>query len=79
MLSDLIACLILHYLFFILENHTEIAIDASQSTEEPLDDWEPESEGELHYRAPLLLPHQPSRPDRQHLRLLSINLLLLIA
>jgi len=43
MLSDLIACLILYYLFFILENDTETAIDPSQPTEEPLDDWKPES------------------------------------
>jgi len=45
MLSDLIACLILNYLFFILEKPTETGIDASQPTEEPLHDWEPESEG----------------------------------
>ena len=45
MLSDLIACLILYYFFFILDKPTETAIDASQPTAEPLYDWEPESEG----------------------------------
>ena len=45
MLSDLIACLILYYLFLFLQNPTETAIDASQPTEEPFDNWEPESEG----------------------------------
>ena len=63
MLSDLIACLILYYLFFILENHTEIAIDESKPTEEPLDDWEPESEGgvTLPYSTPSPPPTLPSR------------------
>jgi len=45
MLSDLLACLIVYYLFFILENPSETAIVESLPTEEPLDDWEPESEG----------------------------------
>jgi len=37
MLSDLIACLIIYYLFFILGNPTNTAVDVSQLTEEPLD------------------------------------------
>jgi len=45
MLSDLIACLILYYLFFILQNPIETAINLSQPTKEPLDDWESASEG----------------------------------
>ena len=68
MLSDLIACRILYYLFFILENLTEIAIDASQPTEEPLDDWEPESEGGVTLRCstpspPPTLPSRSSTPE----------------
>jgi len=63
MLSDLIACLILYYLFFILQNPTETAIDASQPTEEPLDDWELELAGEvtLLYSTPSLPPTLPPR------------------
>jgi len=63
MLSDLNACLILYYLFFILEDHTEIAIDASQPTEEPLADWEPEREGgvTLPFSTPSPPPTLPSR------------------
>jgi len=63
MLSDLIACLSPYYLFFILENHTVIPIDISQPTEEPLDDWEPESEGgvTLPYSTPSPPPTLPSR------------------
>ena len=79
MLSDLIACLILYYLFFILQNPTETAIDASQPTEEPLDDWEPELAGEV-----TLLCSTPSlpptlRPDGQLWKPVFICLLLLIA
>jgi len=68
MLSNLIACLILYYLFFILETPTEIAIDASQPTEEPLDDWEPESEGGVTLPCstpspPPTLPSRSSTPE----------------
>jgi len=68
MLPDLIVCLILYYLFFILENNSEIAIDASQPTEEPLDDWEPESEGGVTLpcstpSSPPTLPSRSSTPE----------------
>jgi len=63
MLSDLITCLILYYLFFILENDTETAVDASQPTEEPLDDWEPESEGGVTLPCPTPSP-PPTLPSR---------------
>jgi len=68
MLSDLIACLILYYLFFILENHTETAITASQPTEKLWDDWEPESEGGVTLLCstpspPPTLPSRSSNPE----------------
>jgi len=68
MLSDLIACLILYYLFFILENPSETAIVASLPTEEPLDDWEPESEGRVTLPCstpspPPTLPSRSSTPE----------------
>jgi len=68
MLSDLIACLILYYLFFILENLLETAIVASLPTEEPLDDWEPELEGGVTLPCstpspPQTLPSRSSNPE----------------
>ena len=68
MLSDLIACLILSYLFFILENPSETAIVAYLPTGEPLDDWEPESEGGVTLPCstpspPPTLPSQSSTPE----------------
>jgi len=79
MLSDLIACLILYYLFFSLENPTETLIDAFQPTEAPLDDWESESAGGVDYQALLSRSRQPSHPDRRPHKPLFITLLLLIA
>jgi len=63
MLSDLIACLILYYLFFTLENPSETAIVTSLLTEDPLDDWELESEGGviLPCSTPAPPPTLPSR------------------
>jgi len=68
MLSDLIACLILYYLFFLLENPSETAIVASLPTEETLDDWEPESEGGVTLPCstpspPPTLPSRSSTPE----------------
>jgi len=68
MLSDVIACLILYYIFFILENPSETAIVASLPTEEPLDDWEPESEGGVTLPCstpspPPTLPSRSSTPE----------------
>jgi len=68
MLSDLIACLILSYLFFILENPSETAIVAYLPTGEPLDDWEPESEGGVTLpcstpSSPPTLPSRSSTPE----------------
>jgi hypothetical protein len=49
MFSDILACLVLYYLFFILDNNPEDPISTPQTpTEEQSDlpdDWEPESEG----------------------------------
>jgi len=68
MLSDVIACVILYYLFCILENPSETATVASLPTEEPLDDWEPESEGGVTLLCstpspPPTLPSRSSTPE----------------
>ena len=49
MLTDILVCFILYYLFFILEDTPQAAIVAPEPTItedlDSLDDWEPESEG----------------------------------
>jgi len=79
MLSDLIACLIIYYLFFSLENPTETLINTFQPTEAPLDDWESESAGGVDYQAPLRRSRQASHPDHRPHKPLFTNLLLLNA
>jgi len=61
MLTDILVCFILYYVFFILEDTPQAAIVAPEPriTEDSgsLDDWEPESEGGITFP-----PFSPSRP-----------------
>jgi len=51
MLTDILVCFILYYLFFIFEDTQQAAVVAPEPTitedSDSLDDWEPESEGGL--------------------------------
>ena len=68
MLTDIFACFIFYYLFFILEDTPEAAIVAPEPTitedSDSIDDWEPESEGGI--TLPCSSPSPPlglSRPS----------------
>jgi len=68
MLADILACFILYYLFFILEDTPQAAIVVPESTitedSGSLEDWEPESEGGI--SLPCSSPSPPlglSRPS----------------
>jgi hypothetical protein len=72
MFSDILACLVLYYLFFILDNNPEDPISTPQTpTEEQSDspdDWEPESEGGVTLPCstpspPPTLPSRTSTPE----------------
>jgi len=68
MLTDILVCFILYYLFFILEDTPQAAIVAPEHTitknSDSIDDWEPESEGGI--TLPCSSPSPPlglSRPS----------------
>jgi len=68
MLTDILVCFILYYLFFILEDRPQAAIVAPEPTitedSDSIDDWEPESEGGI--TLPCSSPSPPlglSRPS----------------
>jgi len=76
MLADILACFILYYLFFILEDTPKAAIVAPEPTTTAdsgsLDDWEPASEGGI--TLPCSSPSLPlglSRPSTPETSILS--------
>ena len=68
MLTDIIVCFILYYLFFILEDTPQAAIVAPEPTitedSGSLDDWEPESEEGI--TLPCSSPSPPLGLSRSH-------------
>jgi len=80
MLTDILVCFILYYLFFILEDTPEAAIVAPELTitedSDSINDWEPESEGGI--TLPCSSPSPPlglSRPSTPETIILSTQVI----